>query len=254
MTCSDVSNLTPLYLTGELDEIRVRRLNLHTRHCPECAREVAQQAALDARLRAVVMADQVDSQAVEARVLQRIGAEKASRTRGWRWGLAPAGIAAALVMGVLGYRATFSHEPPQTASGALAAAARDHRMEIVEQQPRRWRTDLTSLNELAAREGISTATISAIAPANYHFQEGKLCKLDGQIYLHLVYSDSTGKQNFSLFLDRQKDTSGVTRIVSAKLGAECVAGFKSGQLNAMVVTDQSADAALQLARFAASVI
>jgi anti-sigma factor RsiW len=255
MICSDVSSLIPLYLTGELDEARARELNRHMRDCAECASEVSQQAAFDARLRAAVLAEPVDSKPVETRVLQTIAAEKRPGT--WRWGLTAAGIAAALVAGVtgvLGYRAAFSHNFATVATGAVAAAARDHRMEIVDRQPRRWRTDLASVNELAAREGISTAMIAAIAPADYHFQEGKLCKLDGQIYLHLVYSDLTGKRNFSLFLDRQNDGTGKKAIYSASLGAECIAGFAKDRHNAMVVTDQSPDAALQFARFAASVI
>jgi anti-sigma factor RsiW len=252
MTCSDVTSLIPLYLSGELEDDGAREFHRHVRNCANCAREISEHATLDSRLRADVLAEPVDSRAVEAHVRQFIAAETSSRATAWRWGFAGAGIAAVAVMGVFGYRAAFPHSVP--ASGTFAAAAEDHRMEIVEKQPRRWRTDLTSVSELAAREGISTSMISAIAPPDYHFQEGKLCRLDGRIYLHLVYSDSTGNRNYSVFLDGQSSSGGRRGVYSSNVGAEHVAGFESGPLKAMVVTDQSEEAARQFARFAASVI
>ena len=258
MTCADAAALIPLYLTGELDSgelsgSRTREFAEHTQSCVECAREVSRQMALDARLRAAVLAEPVDSSAIESRVMARIEAGNASQTKAWRWSAAAAAIAAVLVLGLtIGYTGYRAMVPPK-ATGVFAAAARDHRMEIVDRQPRRWRTDLASVNDLAAREGISTGIVSKIAPAGYRFQQAKLCKLDGVLYLHLVYSDSSGAKNFSVFLDGQ-DQHHVEEIYASRLGAEHVAGFETDRLRAVIVTDQSGDAALTFARFAASVI
>jgi anti-sigma factor RsiW len=251
MTCVAATSLMPLYLTGELDEARARDFAKHTQSCPECAHELSRQIAVDARLRAAVLAEPADTSAIEARVTLSIAGrtQTVSRAPAWRWTLTAAAAAALLMTGYGGYRALL---PPKV-SPAFAAAALDHHTEIVEGQPRRWRTDIASVSDLAAREGISISLISRIAPADYHFQQARLCRLDGVIYLHLVYSDSTGARNFSMFLNGQNQDH-IAKLYASSLGAEHVAGFEDGHVRAMVVTDQSGDAALQFARFAASVI
>jgi anti-sigma factor RsiW len=181
--------------------------------------------------------------------MQAIAAEKTSHAQTRRWALTASAAAAVLVIGFAGYRAML---PPKT-SGAFAAAALDHHAEIVQGQPRRWRTDSASVSELAARKGISSAMISRIAPAGYQFQEAKLCRLDGIVYLHLVYADAAGNRKFSVFLNGQ-DQRRIEKVYASRVGAEHVAGFEDGHVKAMVVTDQSGDAALKFAQFAASVI
>jgi len=239
----------PLYFTGELDEARAREFAKHTQSCPECARELSRQMAVDARLRAAVLAEPADTAAIESRVKQSIAAQATSRRSARRWALTAVAAAAVVVIGYAGYWALLPPKP----SPAFAAAARDHHMEIVEGQPRRWRTDIASVSDLAAREGISTAAISRIAPPDYHFQQARLCRLDGVIYLHLVYSDNTGTRTFSMFLNGQNQNH-VGKVYASSLGAEHVAGFEDGHVTAMVVTGQAGDAALKIARFAASAI
>jgi anti-sigma factor RsiW len=245
MTCSDAASLIPLYLTGELDEARTHEFLRHTHVCADCAREASEQAAFDARMRAAILSEPVDPAAVERRVVQKIAAEKATRTR--RWGFAAAGIAALLTIGVYGY----FFRPGATRT--LAAAARDHRLEIEDHQPRKWRTDLVSVTEVAAREGISTSEITRLAPASYHFEEGKLCLLNGRLYLHLVYADAAGDRKVSVFLDGRNQHTGMP-VNTSTFGAENVAGFSTGSVTAMVVTDQSRDAAREFARYAAAAI
>jgi anti-sigma factor RsiW len=253
MICAGATALIPLYLSGELDEPRAREFAKHIQNCPECAREVSLQMAMDARLRAAVLAEPVDSRIIEARVLQNIAAGSKDRRRTWRGGLAAAAI---LVVGVsvgyTGYRGYRAIRPSQP-SEEFAAAARDHHTEVVDGQPRKWRMDLVSVSDLALREGVSNAMIRAIAPAGYHFRQARLCKLHGTLYLHLVYADTTGDQNVSVFLDGQ-EPGRAEKIYAASVGAENVAGFQNGHIRAVIVTDQSGDAAVRFARFAASVI
>jgi len=247
MTCSEAASLIPLYLTGELDEARAHEFLRHTHVCADCAREASDQAAFDARMRAAILSEPVDPAAIERRVMQKIAAEKAARTR--RWGFAAAGIAALLTIGVYGYRTAFR----PYANPTFAAAARDHQLEIENHQPRKWRTDLVSVTEVAAREGISTAEITRLAPASYHFEEGKLCMLNGRLYLHLVYTDAAGNRRVSVFLDGRNQSTG-TSVNTSSFGTENVAGFSTGSVTAMVVTDQSRAAAREFARYAASAI
>jgi hypothetical protein len=252
MNCADATALIPLYLSGELGgeqgESRLREFGKHLQHCEECAREVSLQMAMDARLRAAVLADAVDSRATEVRVLRSIAAGSAQRRRAWSLALAAAAVVAVGAAIFAGY----GEVSARNAVRLVAAAAKDHRIEIVDGQPRRWQTDLASINELALREGISSAMIPAIAPAGYYFREAKLCRLDGAVYLHLVYSDGTGSRKVSVFLDGED--SSYEKIYGVTVGAEHVAGFENGHCRVVIVTDQAGDAALRFAQYAARVI
>ncbi len=253
MTCPETISLIPLYLSGEFedseDDARASEFRRHLRSCPACAGEVGQQAALDARIRAAVIADPVETAAIEGHLASAITIERAAQKR--RTVLRRLGAAAAIaVLGLFSYRIL----TPHPADGALAAAARDHRMEIVDRQPRRWKTDTTSVNELAAWEQIPTTSIAAFAPSEYHFQRAKLCRLEGRIYLHLVYADSTGARSFSVFLDGKTQQTGNREIYASRSGPEHMAGFSRGKLKVMVVADQPEGDVLQFARHAASII
>jgi hypothetical protein len=150
-----------------------------------------------------------------------------------------AGLAAALLVIVFLMRAR----------PVYAAAAVDHRLEIVELQPRQWSTDRTAIAALAQRQGVPDSAIDRIAPAGYRLAQGKLCFLGGKIFLHLVYSNEAGK--VSVFL---RPADRVEAVHAESHGAEHVAGFQDRKLSAMFVTEQSGDAAMQFARSAAAVI
>lgn len=239
MNCTNVLELAPLYLTGELEPGRAEQVSAHLEACPSCAREIAQQRTFDSLLRRSVLAEPADSSRVERSVRQIIANE--SRRR---W-LGVAGIAAALLLAALGTWVALR----QRAIPVYAAAARDHRIEIVDGQPRQWFTDRTSIGSLARAQGVPDSAIDAMAPAGYRLEKGKVCRLDGQLFLHLVYVN--GAANFSIFLRR---AGGGGRWHTESRGAEHVAGFEEHQLAALVVTEQGGDAAERVARSAASVL
>ena len=88
-----------------------------------------------------MLAEEVDSSRVESNVRLVVG-EPVATTPMWRW-LALAGLAAALLLGVFLMRAR----------PVYAAAAKDHRLEIIELRPRQWSMDRASIAALAQREG-----------------------------------------------------------------------------------------------------
>jgi len=110
-------------------------------------------------------------------------------------------------------------------------------MEIVDRQPGKWFTDRASIEELARRQGVPGPSIDASAPAGYHLAKGKLCRLDGKIFPHLVY--------VKVYVNGSE---------SETQGAEHIAGFQDREVKALIVTEQSRDAALRLARSVAAVI
>jgi anti-sigma factor RsiW len=242
MNCSEVLNLAPLYLTGELEPGRAGEMAAHVKGCASCAWELGQQLAFDAVLREAVLAEEVDSSRVERNVRLAVREPAGAVSAPWasrRWILGLAGLAAVLILAAL----------PMRTRPVYAAAAQDHRLEIVKLQPRKWSTDHASIIALARGQGVSDSAIDAIAPAGYHLAQGKLCFLDGRIFLHLVYAN--GAEKLSVFLRRANRLEAVH---SENHGAEYVAGFQDRNWNALFVTERSGDAALRIARSAAAVI
>jgi anti-sigma factor RsiW len=249
MNCDDVSMMTPLYLAGDLDPVRLELFSEHVNSCPACACELGQQAAFDASLRTSILAENIDATRIDGHIRRQIAPEAASHNI-HRWLFAAAGIAVLVTAAVVGIRAFSSRPKP-----VYAAAARDHRWEIVEGQPRKWLTDRASIEALATRQGVSNSLIAEMAPVGYRLVEGKLCRLDGRIFVHLVYAK--GLANFSVFLRRPDGKApGTTNheILVATQGGEHIAGFDDAKLSALIVTEQSGNAAVSFAQSAAAVL
>lgn len=238
MNCTQILELAPLYLSGELDPPRGEQFSQHLRICPACAHKIDEQRAFDSLFRESVLAEPVDSGRVEKRVWELIAGK--SRRR-----MVAAGIAAVLLAGVIATRIAL--KPVSTP--VYAAAARDHRVEIVDAQPRKWLTERNSISALAGGQGVSLSRLDAIAPSGYRLERARLCFLNGKIFLHVVYAGKAG--NLSVYL-RRGDS--VQQVRAEKQGAEHVAGFQNHQLIALVVTEQSGDAAERFARSAAAIL
>jgi len=243
MNCSDISELAPLYLTGELEPARAEAFAGHVGECAPCRQEIAQQAAFDQQLRSNVLSEDIDSRSVDRRVRDRIVAGRRTSRRRL---IAASGIAAVVLIGIVGYR-TISASREKVFD---SAAARDHRLELVDLQPRTWFADRLSIERLAERQGLPVS-VAAFAPAGYRLAKGKLCLLNGQVFLHLFYTNDAG--NFSLFLRHPADAV-AAGIHTATFNAEQVAGFEHDQLTALVVSEQPSDEVARLAKSAASVL
>jgi anti-sigma factor RsiW len=255
MNCTDISELAPLYISAELDSQRAAEFDAHLKTCPTCMAELESQARLDARFREALLADEVDVSRVNRRIRELIAAESFGGTvrqvppKPNRWLTAAMGIAASLLLLAAGYLLV-----PRHVARVYADAATDHRMEVVEQQPRPWMTDPAAIAALGEKLGISDSVPLELA-SGYRFERAKICRLDGRFYLHLVYSD--GSQEFSLFL-RQRGTERLSGPIwgfangrflrASSAGSEHMASFETSHLMAVVATDQPAGAALHLAK------
>jgi anti-sigma factor RsiW len=261
MNCSEIAELTPLYLSLELDRDRAAAFDAHLKSCPSCMRELERQARLDAELREVVAGEPVDTASVDRRVRERIAAE--SEGSSWlaplhrRWVIVAIGAAAALLIVAVGYRGLLGSR----VAPVYAAAALDHRREVVQNEPRHWKVDPSAVAALAESQGIPVSAPAALSSGAYRLERAKLCFLDGRIFLHLVYSDGT--QEFSVYLrqrgaeslpGRTRETDNGRVLHTSDSGSEHVASFQTDGLTVMVVTDQSADTALHFARFAAATL
>jgi anti-sigma factor RsiW len=234
MNCKDIADLAPLYLSGEMEQNARDLFRAHLDECRSCALQMEHQVAMDGRLRDAFSSALPDATAIEQTVRKHIAGERSRR-----WMMVAASAAAVLVASVLGYRTL---RPERLFSDA----AEDHRLEVVEHQPRRWRTDPAEIGKLAARYGLSNVSV----PAGYRLEHAKMCGLDGEPALHLVYTN--GVQEFSVFVLKP---SGASRknlhIVS--VGNERLAAFQTERLE-MIATGGSSDECLQLARAAAGAL
>jgi anti-sigma factor RsiW len=234
MNCKEIEELAPLYLWGELEEDRKVQFQTHLAECRSCAQQMEQQAAMDARLRKALCAGLPDAGTLERSVSRQIAVERSGR-----WMLV--GVAAALLIAAaLGYRAL---RPERL----YRDAALDHRLEVVEHQPRHWRTDRAEIDKLAARYQLHD--VAALAPAGYRLEHAKMCGLEGQPALHLVYTN--GVQEISLFV--RSRTGGDSGISSTGVGDLYLASFQNDQIQIIATGGASGDC-VRFVRFAASVL
>jgi anti-sigma factor RsiW len=262
MNCSEIHELAPLYVCGELDAARAATFDAHLKSCPSCLDEIESQSRLDARLRQALLAENVDVVRVNRRIRELMAAdtptprvESIQRTGGWRWLAAAAAIAAAVVFAAGCYLLL-----PGRFEKVYADAADDHRMEVVDHGPRRWTSDPAQLTELEQRIGISWSIPAELA-GGYHLEHGKICRLDGQLYLHLVYTDGTTE--FSLFL-RPRDGQRLTGLIGgashgrllreSAFGREHLAAFLTSRVVAVVAVDKPLGESIACARVASSSI
>jgi anti-sigma factor RsiW len=234
MNCKDIGELAPLYFSGELEEDRKVPFHTHLAECRSCAQQMEQQAAMDARLRKALCAGLPDAGTLERSVSRQIARERAGQ-----WMLA--GVAAALLIAAaLGYRALRPEK-------LYRDAALDHLQEVVEHQPRHWRSDRGEIEALAARYDV--ADVAALAPAGYRLEHAKMCGIDGQPALHLVYTN--GAQEVSVFV---RQGGGSEPVRAHSVGSEHLARFRTARHEAVVVTAGSSGECLQFARVAAAVL
>lgn len=267
MNCAEISSLSPLYLSGELDPSRCAAVAKHVATCSSCALQLQMHADLDNLLRQAILSEQISTAALDRRIHERITAEahqRPTRPLPHRSLFAVAAVILFLLVGGLGYRALFGKHTP----AVYADAAADHHDEIIDQQPRKWISDPPAIASLAQKHGVSPSAIAALAPAGYHLECAKICDLNGQPYMHLVFvADSTDNppakdRKISLFicprtaatLPQSSPTTQDGRVFYAPvIGPEHLACFETKEMTALVVTDQAGDAALNFARTAAGV-
>jgi len=261
MNCADICELAPLYVAGDLDTRRAAEFDAHLKTCSSCIVELEAQARLDARLREVLLSEEVDVARVNRRIREMLAqqsleaAVKSVEPRRGRWMTAAMGMAAAFMLFVAGYLLIPSH-----VSQVYADAAEDHQSEVIDRSPRPWLSDPAQIEALAEKQGIGVAIPGELA-SGYRLARGKICRLDDRVYLHLVYGDGT--REFSLFL-RARDTEHLDARIrgfsNGRLLRECASGnehlasFTTPYLDAIVATDDSAAASLEDAKLASDAV
>ena len=105
------------------------------------------------------------------------------------------GIAAAFLLLAAGYLLVPGH-----VARVYADAATDHRMEVVEQQPRHWMTDPAAIAALGEKLGISDAVPPELAAAIIWNAQRYAGWMAASISISFI---RTGRRNFRFFSGRE---------------------------------------------------
>jgi anti-sigma factor RsiW len=210
----------------------------HIAKCSACAVRIAADLNLDATLRSALGGFEPDTGRLEQQLLLKISADRRRRHRAWAGAIAA--TVALMAGGVLAW-ARWTN-PPQWYSDA----AHDHRVEVIDRQPRRWRSSDTELAGLAAVNGLQLEQVTALAAAGYRLERAKICGIYRQRMLHLVFSN--GIRRYSIFVSPHLGPAETVRTI--RRGEEQVAGFETGHFRGLVVSDGSAAECTELARAA----
>lgn len=190
---------------------------------------------LDERLRAGILSEDVDASRVEAAVRARIVND---RRHVPGWAVAAAALIAMVVSALFSYKAFVKEQTPQL----CVAAVQDHEREIVENAPRTWLNDTSAIQSLAAKEAVPFSAVAALATTGYRLQRARLCFLNKQIFLHLVYTKD-GRQ-YSVYLRRVNGGGPAKAAVrEALIGGDDSAYFETNQVTAVFVAHGSGAAA-----------
>jgi Putative zinc-finger len=222
MTCQEVRTLAPLYLSGEMEAADRASFTAHLNACPACAREMDWQIRLDSHLAGALAAEDPGSNRVEERFWTGLSAMRRRRRN-----LTGALVAASLIAGVA-FFSLLSRKPAVPSS--FAEAARDHWSEVVQMQPRHWRSTPTDIEAVAAPHGLSYAQVAALGLPGYTLEHAKNCGIGGQRMLHLVFTN--GRQEYSVYINPNQAAKASIRMV--QFGTEQIAGFETGRFRAMV--------------------
>jgi hypothetical protein len=195
---------------------------------------------LDERVRAAMLAEPVDT----SRVAAAVRGQMTPRVRTLPgWVVAAAAVIVTVLAATFSYR-TFQKEqiPP-----VCAAAVQDHQREIVNGEPRQWLTDVSAIQELAKKQGVPPATIAALGSTGYRLERARLCFLQRQIFLHLVYSKQDAE--YSVYL---RSPGSVAAFDSSVRGSENLAYFETNRVMAVFVSQHAG--AREFARAGAKVL
>lgn len=244
MNCNDIETFAPLWLSGELDSAQGRAFSAHLTGCAACTRLLKEQSALDSRISAALRTEIAGAEHIQRRVIKRMFAERLRNTL-----LVAAVAAGVLAVLFIGYRSRTNSPTNMPAAQVLIDAARDHRAEIMEHQPRHWRTQMPEIEQMVERFGLTAAKAASIAPQGYRLSQVRTCGLEGQPALHLVFTD--GVQELSIYL---RKSSGSDSLQAAALGNERLASITTAGFNTVAVTTGNMADCREIARHAASVL
>jgi hypothetical protein len=197
MNCPYVDSITDAYLSGEIENPQWRT---HIAGCAWCSSKLSEEADLDLLLKHALTEKPVQTQRLETRIRQSIdrsGVPARTPMLAFRYAAVSLVILAALSL------ATFGYAKSRIDRTALCVdAADDHREEVIDKAPRKWRIDPQQLQALSQKMTGDSGLAQRLALAGYQFTGARTCLLHGNRYMHLRFSN--GANEISVFV-RHRD-------------------------------------------------
>ena len=205
MNCREIDQNSTFYFSHELNPEQSAEFLAHLETCTSCAGKVRQQQELDHLLRSTILNQQMDTRALEFRIRRQLTSppKRTPVIFSRHWALVAAGLFLAAVVGLLS--GSWLRDT-RKASAICADAIVDHRVEVVENAPRKWTADLARIASVSQKIIGIEINPEQLAPSGYHFERARICSLQDKRYVHLVFSN--GNQQMSMFV-RTRDERAV---------------------------------------------
>lgn len=251
MNCDQIHEITPLYLTGELQGEPLKEFNQHIAECRACAGNVDSDRQLDSALRSAFKEEVLNPSAVVARVRKQINGDVRTRRVPWRvphlaWAKAGFAFAAALVLAIatLGSLSGYWHQ-----KGMALAAADDHFNDLVLHRHSDWLVKPAVMAAFLDQQFPQHAGLLArITLEHSSLEKVRLCRLKQATYAHLVFK--TGEVETSVFLiDNPRRSPDYQAAHLRNVGHDLeVSGFSASDLSGIVVGPRGMVPTNQIAR------
>lgn len=197
MNCPYIDSVTDAYLSGEIENPQWRT---HIAGCAWCSSKLSEEADLDLLLKHALTEKPLQTQRLEARIRHSIS-HSPSPVRpsimAFRYAASAMVILLALSL------ATFGYAKSRIDRTAICVdAADDHREEVIDNAPRKWKIDPQQIQALSQKMTGDPALAQRMTIPGYQFSGARTCYLHGKRYMHLRYSNGTNE--ISVFL-RHRD-------------------------------------------------
>lgn len=251
MRCDEAEGLLAPHISEGLDVAAQHELALHLDVCAACRARLQQEYELNRVVMAAVSRGTPRFDGLVERIERSLDASPASRRLVFpgRWPVLAGSAALVLLFAVAIVRFTASNPMHLLCQDAFD----DHRTEVVQREPRQWKTGRNEIADLARRTIPGVEVPQKVAGLS--LEKGRICGLLQATALHLVYGQGPHEVSVFLMLRRELPSDSLPRPNSGSSVHQetqsgiAAASFADGRMGIVVVGDSNLahHAATQLA-------
>src|SRR5205085_6139601 len=200
--CRKTREFLDLYLDNELEAVPTKRVAAHLDECASCRRELEVMRSQKEMLARSIRETGYDTRALRASIEAATFRRRLIRFPELAFPRVPAWAIASVCALVIALAALF-YLPGRinltSANSLYRAAAADHRMCSAEREAPDWIRSQPAITEMAASFLNNAQHIPLLIGGDYRLDRARICQLNGERFLHLVYETPDGREA-SLFV------------------------------------------------------